>query len=275
MDSGIGWLCLITQSASTEEPPTVLDSSQTLEKFEVSISNVLQVLRTVDSKEASGFDGIPARLITMLAEEIALCVHHIFSISLSAGCLPTDWKSATVSPVYKERSSRQVATNYRPISRLNVLSKCLEKPVFKPLYAHLDKFLPRHQSSFRGSDSTAYQLARLVHRLSSGLDQGKTVLACFYDLSKAFDRVWHKGPLEKLHHFGIHGQAHSWLEGYLTNRRQCVRVNETTSSWLPVPAGVPQGSVLDPLLFLAYTIDLAMCVSDPSQCDQYLQTTRP
>ena len=91
---------------------------------------------------------------------------------LSTGCLPvaTDWKSATVSPVYKELGSRQVATNYRPISLLSVLPKCLEKLVFKfePLYAHLDKFLPRHQSGFRRNDSTAYQLAQLFHRLSSG-----------------------------------------------------------------------------------------------------------
>ena len=218
-----------SQSASTEEPPTVntepvWDSSQTLEKFEVSISDVLQALRTVDSKKAPGFDGIPTRLITMLAKEIAPCVHHIFSISLSTGCLPTDWKSAIVSPVYKERGSSksQLTSNYRPLSLLSLLSKCLEKLVFKPLSAHLDKFLQIHQSGFRRNDSTAYQLARRVRRLSSGLDQGKTVLACFYDLSKAFDRVWHKGLLAKLHHFGIHGQAHSWLDGYLTNRHQCV-----------------------------------------------------
>ena len=185
----------------------------------------------------------------------------------------TDWKSATVTPIYKERGKRQVATNYRPISLMSVLSKCLEKLVFKRLYSHLDKFLPIHQSGFRQRDSTAYQLARLVHRLATAGDEGNTTLACFYDLSKAFDRVWHKGLLAKLHHFGVRSHALAWITDYLSDRRQCVRLRNSTSSWLPVPAGVPQGSVLGPLLFLAYTIDLPNCVRHPTQCDQFADDT--
>ena len=111
--------------------------------------------------------GIPTRLLVILKDEIVHCVHHIFTLSLTSGTLPTDWKSATVTPIYKERGNRQVATNYRPISLLSVLSKCLEKLVFKRLYSHLDQFLPIHQSGFRQRDSTAYQLARLVHRLAT------------------------------------------------------------------------------------------------------------
>ena len=133
----------------------------------------------------------------VLANEIAPCVHHIFSLSLHTATVPTEWnsKSATVRPIYKERGSKQVATNYRPISLLSTLSKCLEKLIFRRLYSHLDPFLPSHQSGFRQKDSTAYQLARLIHRLASALDEGHTTLACFYDLSTAFDRVWHRSLL--------------------------------------------------------------------------------
>ena len=186
----------------------------------------------------------------MLAEEIAPCVHHIFSISLSTGCFPTDWKSATVSPVYKERGSRQVATNYRPFLLLSVLSKRLEKLVFKPLYAHLDNFLPRHQSGFRRNDSTTYPLARLVHRLSSGLDhdQERLSLPASMTYQKHLTECGTRAFLQISTILTFTDRpTHAWLEGYLANRRQCVRVNKTTSSWLPVPAGVAQGSVLGSL----------------------------
>ena len=140
----------------------VTDPSQILTQLEVSLHDVRQALHALDPRKAPGCDGLPTRLIVMVADEIAPCVHHIFTLSLRTANLPPDWKSAIVSPVYKERGSRQQASNYRPISLLSVLSKCLEKVVFKPLYSHLNRFLPKHQSGFRQKDSTAYQLARLL-----------------------------------------------------------------------------------------------------------------
>ena len=264
-------------SASDGVLPNILAApvtdSQTLTELSVSLQDVQRALHGLDARKAPGSDGIPTRLLVVLANEIAPCVHHIFSLSLHTATVPTEWKSATVRPIYKERGSKQVATNYRPISLLSTLSKCLEKLIFRRLYSHLDPFLPSHQSGFRQKDSTAYQLARLIHRLASALDEGHTTLACFYDLSKAFDRVWHRGLLAKLYHFGVRGQAHAWITNYLSDRRQCVRLNGCDSSWLAVPAGVPQGSVLGPLLFLAYTIDLPNCVAVPTSCDQFADDT--
>ena len=143
----------------------------------------------------------------MLADQIVPCGHLTFTLSLNTANLPRapDWKSEAVSLIYKEHRRRQQVSNYQSISLLSVLSKCLEKLIFEPLYSHRNQFLQEHQSGFCQKDPTAYRLAHLIHRLVSALDDGKTAFTCFYDLSKAFDQVWDKGLLSKLHHFGIHG----------------------------------------------------------------------
>ena len=109
--------------------------------------------------------------------------------------MPTEWKPATVCLINKERGIKQVATNYWPSSLLGILPKGLEKSIFRRLYSHLDPFLPSHQFGFRQKDSTAYQLSHLINEIASALDEGHTTLPCFYYLSKAFDRVWHRGLL--------------------------------------------------------------------------------
>lgn len=139
---------------------------------------------------------------------------------------------------------------------------------------HISPYLPDHQSGFRPKDGTVAQLSRLVHQISGDLDAGRKVLSCFFDLSKAFDRVWHQGLLAKLEHFGVRGLVLRWLEAYLVHRKQRVRVESSTSEWLTVPAGVPQGSVLGPLLFLIYTIDLPQtCTNHHVVCSQFADDT--
>ena len=144
----------------------------------------------------------------------------------------------------------------------------------RALYKHLDKYLPAEQSGFRQKDGTKLQLGRLVHDITLDSDDHQHVYACFFDLSKAFDRVWHAGLLKKLEQYGVRGQALQWLTHYLTDRRERVHIATATSPWLSIPAGVLQGSVLSPLLFLAYTIDLpSACAAPNSRCSLFADDT--
>ena len=135
-----------------------------------------------------------------------------------------------MSPLYKQKGSKSSPTNYRPISLLSVVSKVQERVVHGQLYSHTAEHLPVGQSGYRPGDGTELQLARLVHEISEVRDNGNIVMSCFFDLSKAFDRVWHRGPLKKLKHFGVCEDALQWLCAYLAGRRQrvCVGVVSKT-----------------------------------------------
>ena len=149
-----------------------------------------------------------------------------------------------------------------------------EKIVHDRLYNHIDPHLPPHQSGFRKKVGTELQLFRLIHEVSENRDKGKAVATCFFDLSKAFVRVWHKGLLAKLQHAGVCEASLTWFTTYLTRRRQRVRANSALSKWQSIPAGVPQGSVLGPLLFLIYTIDLPpSCTNLSTTCSQFADDT--
>ena len=218
---------------------------------------VESVLQTLKIGKASGPDGISNRILKELSHELSSPYCSLFNQSLRSGIFPSPYKDANVSPVPK-KGDLSVVSNYRPISLLNSDAKLFERLVFKHLFNHLqgNNMLSSLQSGFIPGDSTVNQLTYLYHTFCEALDAGKEVRAVFCDISKAFDRVWHAGLVHKLRAAGVTGTLLDWFRNYLSDRRQRVVLPGGSSEWTYIRAGVPQGSILGPLLFLVYINDI-------------------
>ena len=168
------------------------------------------------------------------------------------------WKESNVLPLHKNGDKSQ-PSNYRPISLLSNIAKLQERIVFKNIYnrLHGNNLLYKYQSGFLPNHSTTYQLIDIYHHVCQTFDNDQFSSMIFCDMSKAFDRVWHRDLLFKLRQHGIAGPLLKWISDYLSDRTQRVAVKSCVSSTRSVNAGVPQGSVLGPLLFLIYVNDIA------------------
>ena len=226
------------------------------------VDMVCKLLRGINEKKATGLDKIPCKLLKLAADVLAPSLTDIFKCAIDTGIFPDEWKLARVTPIFKKGAKSEL-NNYRPISVIPIVAKIFERVIFDQLYNYFNEneLLTSAQSGFRSLHSTLTALLEATNNWSVNIDNGLLNGVIFIDLKKAFDTINHEILIRKLSNYGVDRNFLTLIKSYLNNRSQKCSVNGSLSNAGIISFGVPQGSLLGPLLFLVYINDLPNCLS--------------